>query len=256
VSLSLLALKGDNFFSGTRLRFAFATGIKEPSFAESFGNAGSFVTLANPGLKPEETRAFEAGLEQRFASRYALSATYFNNLFRNKIDFNFIGCDPVTFVCSGQYVNVNEAIAHGAEVEFHGRPVTRVQMTLAYTYTSTQILKQPFAFDPLLMPGEPLLRRPKHSATALVSYLRSRWGADVSSSFVGPRADSDFLGFGITHAPGYVVVNTGLWYRVHPRVTAYVNGENLTNRFYEEVVGYPALGANFRAGIRFRVGGE
>jgi len=35
-----------------------------------------------------------------------------------------------------------------------------------------------------------------------------------------------------------------------------VNGENLTNRFYEEVTGYPTLGANFRAGIRFRVGGE
>ena len=25
-------------------------------------------------------------MEQRFTSRYALSATYFNNLFRNKID--------------------------------------------------------------------------------------------------------------------------------------------------------------------------
>ncbi|HTM38959.1 MAG TPA: TonB-dependent receptor [Terriglobales bacterium] len=256
IALSLVARNGGNFFASTRLRFGYATGIKEPSFAESFGNAGDFVTLPNPGLKPEQTRSFEAGVEQSFTSRYALSATYFNNLFRNKIDFNFIGCDPVTFVCSGQYVNVNEAIAHGAEVEFQGRPASRIRTTLAYAYTSTQILKQPFAFDPLLMPGQPLLRRPKHSATALITYLGSRWGAEASSSFVGRRADSDFLGFGITHAPGYVVVNAGLWYRVHPRVTAYVNGENLTNRFYEEVTGYPALGANFRAGIRFRVGGE
>jgi len=256
VSLSLLALKGGNFFAGTRLRFGYATGIKEPSFAESFGNAGGFETLPNPGLKPEETRAFEAGVEQRFRTRYALSATYFNNLFRNKIDFNFIGCDPVTFVCTGQYVNVNEAIAHGAEVELQGRPASRIRTMLAYTYTSTQILRQPFAFDPLLMPGQPLLRRPKHSATAMITYLGPRWGGDVSSTFVGRRADSDFLGFGIAHAPGYVVVNTGIWFRVHPRITAYVNGENLTNRFYEEVTGYPALGANFRAGIRFRVGGE
>jgi outer membrane receptor protein involved in Fe transport len=90
----------------------------------------------------------------------------------------------------------------------------------------------------------------------MITYLGPRWGGDVSSTFVGRRADSDFLGFGIAHAPGYVVVNTGIWFRVHPRITAYVNGENLTNRFYEEVTGYPALGANFRAGIRFRVGGE
>ncbi len=147
-------------------------------------------------------------------------------------------------------------MAHGAEVEVQGRPAKRVRTTLSYTYTSTQILKQPFAFDPLLNPGQPLLRRPKHSATALINYLGSRWGADLSGSFVGRRADSDFLGFGITHAPGYVLVNSSVWYRVRPRITAYVSGENLTNRFYEEVTGYPALGANFRAGIRFRVGGE
>ena len=250
-SLTLLALKGGRFFSGTRLHFGYATGIKEPSLAESFGNGGSFPTFPNPNLKPEETRAFEAGFEQRFGASYSLSGTYFNNLFRNKIDFNFNPC-----FCSGQYINVNEAIAHGAEVELQGRPISRIRTTLAYTYTSTQILKQPFAFDPLLMAGSPLLRRPKHSATALIDYLGARWGADLSGSFVGRRADSDFLGFQITHAPGYVLVNAGLWYQLRPRITAYVNGENLTNRFYEEVVGYPALGANLRAGVRFRVGGE
>jgi outer membrane cobalamin receptor len=251
-SLTLLALKGGDFFFGTRLHFGYATGIKEPSFAESFGNGGSFPTLPNPDLKPEETRAFEAGMEQRFRSNYALSATYFNNLFRNKIDFSF---DQTCF-CQGQYVNVNQAIAHGAEVELHGRPTARIRASLAYTYTSTQILKQPFAFDPLLMPGQPLLRRPKHSATALINYLGRRWGVDLNGSFVDRRVDSDFLGFGITHAPGYLLVNAGAWYQVRPRITAYVSGENLTNRFYEEVTGYPALGANFRAGVRFRVGGE
>ena len=43
---------------------------------------------------------------------------------------------------------------------------------------------------------------------------------------------------------------------VHRRVTAYVNVENALNKHYEEVVGYPALGANFRAGLRVRIGGE
>ena len=53
-SLTLLALKGGQLFSGTRLLFSYATGIKEPSFAESFGNGGGFPTLPNPSLKPEE----------------------------------------------------------------------------------------------------------------------------------------------------------------------------------------------------------
>jgi len=48
----------------------------------------------------------------------------------------------------------------------------------------------------------------------------------------------------------------GGWYAWTSRIISYVNIENATNKFYEEVVGYPALGVNFRAGMRFRIGGE
>jgi vitamin B12 transporter len=43
---------------------------------------------------------------------------------------------------------------------------------------------------------------------------------------------------------------------VNSRVTAYANVENVLDRRYNEVVGYPALPINFRAGLRFRIGGE
>jgi vitamin B12 transporter len=251
ISLNVLALKGGQLFSGTRLLFSYATGIEEPTFAESFGSGGGFPTIPNPFLRPEETRSFQAGFEQRLRSNYSFSATYFNNLFRNQIDFNFDPC-----FCKGQYVNINESMAHGAEVELHARPRSRISVDAAYTYTSTQILKEPLAFDPILSAGKPLLRRPKHSATLLTSYLGTRWGADLSGSFVGRRPDSDFFGLGFDHTPGYVLVNAGGWYNVTPRITTYVNVENLLDRSYEEVIGYPALGINFRTGIRFRIGGE
>jgi vitamin B12 transporter len=251
LSLNVLALKGGQLFSGTRLLFSYATGIEEPTFAESFGNGGGFPTVPNPFLRPEETRAFQAGIEQRLRSNYSFSATYFNNLFRNQIDFNFDPC-----FCKGQYVNINESMAHGAELELHARPRSRVSVDASYTYTSTQILKEPLAFGPILSAGRPLLRRPKHSATLMTTYLGTRWGANFSGSFVGRRADSDFFGYNFDHTPGYVLVNVGGWYNVTPRITTYVNVENVLNRFYEEVIGYPALGANFRAGMRFRIGGE
>ncbi len=251
LSLSLLAMKGGQLFSETRLLFSYATGIEEPTFAESFGNGGGFPTVPNPFLRPEETRSFRAGFEQRLRSNYSFSATYFNNLFRNQIDFNYFPC-----FCKGQYVNINESLAHGAEVEFHARPRSRISVDAAYTYTSTQILNEPLAFDPILSAGQPLLRRPKHSATLLTSYLGTRWGANLSGSFVGRRADSDFFGYGFDHTPGYVLVNAGAWYNVTSRITLYANIENALNRSYEEVIGYPALGINFRTGIRFRIGGE
>jgi outer membrane cobalamin receptor len=256
VALSLLVSRGGQLLSGTRLRFEYATGIKEPSFAESFGNGGSFPTLPNTALKPEETRSLGAGFEQKLAQGYSITASYFNNLFRNKIDFNVLPC-----FCEGQYVNVDKALAHGVEVEFHGLPLPRLSFDSAYTYTSTQILQAPFCTaanfcDPVLAAGSPLLRRPKHSASVLLSYLGTHWGGNVGASFVGRRPDSDFFGFNIEHAAGYVRADLGGWYAIHPRITAYVNVENALDRRYNEVVGYPALPINFRAGLRFRIGGE
>ena len=251
VALTLEALKGGEVFSGTRLRFSYATGIKEARFDEAFATGPLIVP--NPNLKAEENRAFEAGLLQGFlGGKYELTATYFNNLFRNQIDFAIL--DFNTFL--GEYENIDKSIAHGAEITLRGKLRNRVSLDAAYNYTSTQILEQPFAFDNLHLPGQPLIRRPKHSGSLLLNYIGNRWGGDFGGSLVGRRADSDFLGFGIDHAAGYARVDLGAWYAINSRITAYVNVENALNKHYEEVTGYPALGVNFRAGMRFRIGGE
>ncbi len=256
VALTLLALRGGSVFSGTRLRFSYATGFKEPRLEETF--AGPPFTIPNPALKPERVRAFEAGILQNlFGNKYAFTATYFNNLFYNRIDY---ASDPATGI--GQYVNVDKSFAQGAEVEFQGRILPNLSLNAAYTYTSTEILQAPvctpanFCDPTVLGVGQPLLRRPKNSATTLLTYLRKRWGANLAGSFVGRRKDADFLGFGIDHAAGYARVDIGGWCALTSRVTAYINIGNIFDKQYQEVVGYPALGTNFRAGMRFRIGGE
>jgi len=254
VALTWQALRGNEIFSGTRLRFSYATAFKEPRLEETFnGIPANPYNIPNPGLKPEHTRAFEAGIQQDLLQgKYVFTATYFNNLFHDQI--NYVTVDPVNFV--GEYSNVNSALAHGAEVGVQAKLRARLLLNAAYTYTSTQILENPAPINSLYDPGQPLLRRPKHSATALLSYLGTRWGGSLAGSFVGPRPDSDFLGFGIDHAAGYVRVDFGGWYAVRPRITVYANVENGLDRRYNEVVGYPALPINFRAGMRFRIGGE
>jgi vitamin B12 transporter len=252
VALTLLAAKGGEIFSGTRLRFSYASGIKDARFEELFVSDPPFV-LANPLLRPERNRAFEAGFEQGlFGGKYQLSGVYFNNLFRDQIDFAIT--NPNTF--AGQYQNIDESMAHGAEAQLTGTLSSRLSLTGAYVYTSSQILVQPFASDSLHQPGQPLLRRPKHSGSILLTYLGSRWGANLGGSFVGRRADDDFLGFNINHAAGYARIDLGGWYAITSRITAYANVENALNDHYNEVVGYPALTANVRAGVRFRIGGE
>ncbi len=251
IALNLLALRGGEIFSGTRLRFSYATGFKEPRLEETF--AGPPYTQASPGLKPERSRSFEAGfLQDFFLGKVALNATYFNNLFHDQI--NYVTVDPVNFI--GEYVNVNQAFAQGTEIGLQAKIRPRLLLNSAYTYTSSEYLDNPAPFINVYDPGQPLLRRPKHSATSLLSYLGSRWGANVGGSFVGRRSDSDFDNFGIDHAAGYVRADIGGWYGVNSRITAYVNVENALDRRYNEVVGYPGLPVNFRAGMRFRLGGE
>jgi vitamin B12 transporter len=251
VAVAWQALRGAERFSGTRLRFSYATGFKEPRLEETF--AGPPYTQANTALKPERSRSFEAGLQQNFLhGLYLFTTTYFNNLFHDQI--NYVTVDPVNFI--GEYSNVNRALAHGVEAELQAKLHSRLLLDTAYTYTSTQILVNPAPISSLYNPGQPLLRRPKHSATVLLSYLGSRWGGNVSGSFVGRRPDSDFLGFNIDHAAGYVRADIGGWYAIHPRLTVFVNVENALDHRYNEVVGYPALPINFRAGFRIRVGGE
>ncbi len=255
VALTLLALRGGELFSGTRLRFSYAVGYMEPALYQAFGEIAYDYT-SNRSLLPERTRAFEAGFEQKlFAGRWALNATYFNNLFHDQIE-----AIPTS---SGayQFFNLEQSFAQGAEVEVQGRIRPRLLLTTAYTYTSTQILENPECTpaNPCSFPyapGDPLLRRPKHSATTLLSYLGTRWGGNLSGSFVGPRPDSDFDGFNIDHASGYVRADLGGWYAINSRVTAYANVANALDRRYNEVLGYPALPVTFRAGFRFRIGGE
>jgi outer membrane cobalamin receptor len=246
VSLTYLAWRGNRLLTGTRLKGSYSEGIKEPSFEQSFGLTG-YGIFPNPGLKPEEARTLEAGVEQTFGSRMAATATYFNALYHNQITTN----GNYT-----QYININKAMAQGAELDLSGRISRALQLQGSYFYTSTQILYAPLSTNPIEEAGAPLLLRPKHAGTLLLAYHRPRYGATLGGSFIGRRPDSDFLGYGYTHAAGYARVDAGGWYQLCRHATLYANVDNLLNRHYEEVLGYPALTANVRAGMRFRFGGD
>ncbi|MFB3814768.1 MAG: TonB-dependent receptor plug domain-containing protein [Terriglobales bacterium] len=249
VAASFLLLRGGQWLSGTRIRAAYSTGIKEPRLEESFAN--NVYTRPNPNLKAEENRSWEAGVEQGLAGgRYQISALYYHNLFRRQITY---ASDPITWV--GQYVNLDSALAHGAEVEFHGQPLSNLQIDGGYTYTATQILNAAFPWDPLVETGRPLLRRPKHMAVFQATWSSSRWGANLSAIALGRRLDVGLFPGG-TYSAGYGRVDVGFWRVLSPRLTAYANVENAFDRDFEGAAGYPALGANFRVGIRIRVGGE
>ena len=59
---------------------------------------------------------------------------------------------------------------------------------------------------------------------------------------------------GLFMVPGYTVVNAGGAFRVHRTVEVFARGTNLFDRWYEEMLGFPALGRAGTVGVRLAVG--
>ncbi len=227
-ALTLLALRGGNVLSGTRLRFAYSEGIKEPRFEETFGISGTSLSNPNPNLKPEKNRALEAGLQQSLlAARYRWQQLTSTTSSATRSPSRTASAPFYRPVFQHQ-----SSLAHGAEAEFHGRLRSSLSLDAATCTPQHRYSRLP-APRVLNATGEPLLRRPKHSGSVMLNYFGKRWGGDVAGSFVGRRPDSDFL-FGVVppqdHAAGYALVNIGGWYAINRYMTAYVNVENVLNR--------------------------
>ena len=67
-------------------------GIKEPDFSQSFGV--SFFAQGNPDLKPERSRTFDVGVEQRLGGgRGRVEATYFDHRYDDQIAYQIVDFD-------------------------------------------------------------------------------------------------------------------------------------------------------------------
>jgi vitamin B12 transporter len=235
--------------NGTTLRASAGAGIKEPDFLQSFGL--SFFARGNPALKPERSRTYDIGLEQRLAGdRVRVQGTLFENEYRDQIAYQVV--DPNTF--QGTYVNLGKTRARGVELALEASPARHVQLGASYTFLDGEVLVSSSDFDPVYAVGQPLLRRPKNQASAWgrVDAGRFTLGANVVS--VGRRADSDFVGLGLTKNAAYTRVDARALIRIHRGIEAFVVAENLFDESYQEVLGYPALGRVVRAGLRLRTG--
>jgi outer membrane cobalamin receptor len=96
-----------------------------------------------------------------------------------------------------------------------------------------------------------------------VNWVAERYDLSLEGSFVGKRRECDPVTcarFDLSGNPffadGYAKLNAAGSYRVNRFVTGFARVENLLNREYEEILGYPSYRMNVSAGLRFRFGGE
>lgn len=241
---------GHGFWGPTRLRASYGEGIKEPEL---------FPPDCTPILKPEQSTTVDAGIDQYLASdRVRFSLTFFHNDFRDIVSF-VSTADPATQNCpafGGDFFNTDKARAYGADSSIAVKAARWLDFEGNYGYDDSLVLASPNATDPALVPGNRLLKRPLNSGNAT---LRAHWrGANwfLGAYYVGSQTDSDFLGLGITRDPGYFLLNAAASIPLRYGLSATAYFGNLLDRHYQVAAGYPALGYNYRVGVRYTWGGE
>ncbi|HLA78729.1 MAG TPA: TonB-dependent receptor [Vicinamibacteria bacterium] len=249
VPRSALALRLRGGEDATTLRASTGVGIKEPTFTESFGV--SQYARGNPDLAPERSRTFDLGLEQRLlGGRLKAEATLFHHQYRDQIAYRVL--DYTTF--AGSFANLGEARARGLELGLEAQPLARLGFSAHYTRLDSEVLVSTSDFNPVYQVGKPLLRRPSHQGSLSARWSGGRLSGGATLVLVGKRADSDFLGLNLEENGGYARLDVRLRVRLVRGLEAYLVAENLLDREYQEVLGYPALGRSLRAGLRFRSG--
>jgi vitamin B12 transporter len=243
-------------FGDTRVHVTYGQGIVEPRFDQSFGNDPCFP--GNSVLSPEQSRTFHAGVDQKLASdRVRFSADYFDNRFHNIISFLNVAPSAECLAIgapfgAGTFFNTNLARARGADFSVEARITRWLSASGNYMYDSTRTLSapsDPSDLDPNYLPGSRLLRRPVHSGNFMLNanYRRMNW--NLSGYFTGQRFDYNFPGQIIN--PGYALINLAAAYNVAHGFSVYGRIANLANKQYQEVYGFPALGREFRIGVKY-----
>ena len=235
-------------------------GIKNPAFGELYGSA---FTDGNPDLSPERARTIDAGAEITFGSQRVLGrVTYFDNAFNDQVAYKSTG-----FSLDGKpdFINIDGSQANGWEIEgVLQRPIAGFTASAGYALVDTKVVAF-VSTSEQFQPGQPLLRRPKHSARLRANYSRGRATLNVNLRYVGQRHDAAFLGLSIVASPQFptgrpvdITVNPGYtvsWFGgevgVSRDVAAYLRIDNLTDAVYESVLGYPGLPRSVVAGVRF-----
>ena len=254
-SVAYLARETDSgsWLGTTRLHASFGTGIRAPDGLE-------LAFTDNPHLKPEKSISFDSGVEQRFFnSRTLLDLTYFYNKFDDQIvTLGGSLTNLSTFVSD----NLGNSRAQGLEASFRLRPIGWLEVSGEYTLLGTAILaldgsslvQAPFHV------GQELYRRPENSGGFNLTWQRRRLTLNANAYLRGQTLDLEpndgvfacELGLRCLFPDaGYAVLNGGFSYRVVRGLEIYGHLNNLLDKKYEEVLGYPALPLNFLAGLKF-----
>ncbi|MCX6557908.1 MAG: TonB-dependent receptor [Candidatus Aminicenantes bacterium] len=216
-----------NLLPNFKIRASYAQSFRAPTLPELLN-----PYWGNPALVPETGKSFEFGGDFYLKS-LALGISFFDSRY-----LNLIGYSPLTW----KFVNINEAISKGMEVSLKQTFFSHWQLGLAYTFLKTRDVQ----YD------RELLRRPRHTLSAQLTYQGRRFDVFAEMIYVGKRLDYNETLWTVAENPSFNTFNFVFNFHLSSEMAWFLNISNAFNRHFEEVLGYPAPLRRILVGIRYQ----
>jgi outer membrane receptor protein involved in Fe transport len=224
-----------------KIRGSWGRAIRPPSpQAKAASASPNGVILANPALRPERQRGWDAGIDAVIGRRGSLSFTYYDQTAEDLIQFTQVQA-PITF----QNQNAGRVTNTGAEVE-GTLSIGPAQLKAQYGYARARIEQLATTYTGDQRVGDQVLATPTQTAGASLG-VALRTGANLAAgmTYVGSWRQYDYLaeyscfaGTGpcaatsrdyIVAYPSFVKLNAVVSQPIRRGLSAFLSIDNLAN---------------------------
>ena len=226
------------FTNNYRIRSAYGSAIKNPTFTERFGYYTNFI--GNPNLQPEKSKNFELGVDFKLNKNYLFSATFFKSKLINEINGNTIDANT-----SGYTAKNIDGLSKRQGIELSSAiPLNEnLRINTSYTYVDSIQFEDNRYVDEV--------RRPKSTASTTIQWKSNKNSLfNLNVRYTDKQIDVVYPGY--VMMPSYTVLNFGAKFSLNQRISIKISLNNLLNEDYEEVYGYSTLGFSTNIGIRYK----
>jgi len=180
---------------------------------------GTYITVGNPDLKPEESLSYEIGIDQKLAYGISAYASAYQTKVKNLIQY-VSNYDPVNNISDATYNNVNKAKMFGGEVGLKWKQ-DDLFLTTEYGYVKTKNEEN----------GYELVRRPRQTLTLTLGLENEIYG--LSTSLVAKSHSKISESKTSKYTPGYASVDLNAYWNVTSNVKLFTNVENVGDVKYK-----------------------
>ncbi|MCJ7646190.1 TonB-dependent receptor, partial [bacterium] len=231
----------------SKLSFNLGRGFRAPTFCDLYQPYTDYVIYeaqGNPDLKPEKAWAYDLGFEHQLGNLLLSRLTLFETNIEDLIEWAAV--DPAAPWGLWIPSNVAEAYTQGVEVEFIHQIMPGLSQTINYTYVHSAGKREgqdKFEIAPY---------KPHNRANYRINYTHH---SGLAVGLAAEYGSEQWSGAGKTgdRLPAYLIFNLKIAKKIRS-LEVYASLDNIFDKKYQTVFGYPLPGRTIMGGISWKFG--